>query len=186
MIKNNIDFNLDAILKEYQESFCIKEYPDENNDTDILMEIFGITPEMKRKNRQYWGRELGMCWQKLIIEICSTYCCDFRPAIKIGSDEPYDLLLGEYAIDTKYRIGSGDSGTLKKFKAYAPKLKEMGYKPLILILRNDNLPAAIQACITGGWEVLTGIDSMNFIKKMSSFDLTFFMQSRKDRFKIIP
>ena len=33
------------------------------------MEVFGITPEMKRENRQYWGRQLGMCWQRLVTEI---------------------------------------------------------------------------------------------------------------------
>lgn len=26
---------------------------------DVLMDVFGIVPTLKRENRQYWGRELG-------------------------------------------------------------------------------------------------------------------------------
>ena len=80
------------------------------------MRTFGITQLIKNENKQYWGRELGMCWQLIVTELCKTNCPNFKPAIKLGADEPCDLVLGEYAIDTKYRIGSGDSGTLKKFK----------------------------------------------------------------------
>lgn len=64
--------------------------------------------------------------------------------------------MGNLAIDTKYRIGSGDSGTLKKFKAYGPTLEEKGFTPVLLIVREDNLGAAITACNAGGWTVTTG------------------------------
>ena len=105
-----------------------------------LMEVFGITPELKRENRQYWGRELGMCWQRLVIEVFKGTRKDYGPAIRIGADEPCDLTVGKLAIDTKYRIGSGDSGTLKKFKSYGPLLKKQGYEPVILMLRECNPP----------------------------------------------
>lgn len=40
------DANLiNPILKRYYEAFKEKTYSDENNDTDVLMDIFGITPE---------------------------------------------------------------------------------------------------------------------------------------------
>ncbi len=52
---------LDAILKQYQSSFAEKIYSEENDDHDHLMDVFSLSPIIKRENRQYWGRELGMC-----------------------------------------------------------------------------------------------------------------------------
>jgi len=49
----NPEKEVENILKKYYSSFKQKEYSDENNDTDVLMDIFGITPEQKRENRQY-------------------------------------------------------------------------------------------------------------------------------------
>ena len=45
-----------------------------------------------------------------------------------GADELCDLIAGKDAINTKYRIGSGDSGTLKKFKQYGRKLEGDGLR----------------------------------------------------------
>src|SRR3990167_2077097 len=71
LMKNiNLQIELHKILSQYRESFSEKTYSDENNDSDVLMNLFGITPELKRENRQYWGRELGMCWQLLINKLC--------------------------------------------------------------------------------------------------------------------
>ena len=125
---------LNGVLTQYKASFSGKVYEDENNVPDLLMNIFGITPETKRENRQYWGHELGMCWQRLVFEIFRQTRVDFAPPLRIGADEPCDLIAGSLAIDTKYRIGSGDSGTLKKFKAYAPLLRRQGYEPILLIM----------------------------------------------------
>jgi hypothetical protein len=52
---------LDAILRQYQSSFADKIYSEENDDHDVLMDVFSLLPVIKRENRQYWGRELGMC-----------------------------------------------------------------------------------------------------------------------------
>ncbi len=175
---------LKNILGNYQNSFIHKVYTSENNDVDLLMDAFGVTPELKRENRQYWGRELGMCWQLLVTELFKNTRDDFGTAVKIGADEPCDLTAGTYAIDTKYRIGSGDSGTLKKFKSYGPKLKEMGYSPLFLIVREDNLPAAINACRVGEWTVLTGKDTFKFIRNFTNFDLEQFLLDNRQCFKI--
>lgn len=159
------------ILKRYYEAFKAKTYSAENNDTDVLMDIFGITPEQKRENRQYWGRELGMMWQLIVTEICRHHSSSFKPALKIGSDEPCDLIIGNHAIDTKYRIGSGDSGTLKKFKQYGKLLQYYGYCPVLLILRDDNLPAAITACVHGGWTILTGAQAFEYLYKNTEVDV---------------
>lgn len=178
-----IESKLDEVLRRYQSSFVEKVYSDENDDHDILMDAFGISPELKRENRQYWGRELGKCWESLVIEACKN-AKTYQPALKIGSDEPCDLRVNTYAIDTKYRVGSGDSGTLKKFKQYGSLLKENGYKPVFLFLRSDNLPAAITACQSGGWSIYIGKQSFDFIKKISGFDLERYLIKKAQAFPV--
>ena len=174
---------LDKILEGYRDSFSSKVYSAENDESDILMQVFGISPELKRENRQYWGRELGKCWELLVNEICKNHP-SYSPAIKIGQDEPCDLVVGEYAIDTKYRIGSGDSGTLKKFKSYGSSLRNGGYQPVFLILREDNLPAAINACKVGTWKVMTGQKSLEFVEEISGFNVENYLKSRKEAFLV--
>lgn len=169
---------LDSILARYRASFQVKVHNEENDDHDLLMDAFGISPELKRENRQYWGRELGMCWQLLVIAVCRASCADFSPARRFGQDEPYDLAVGNIAIDTKYRIGSGDSGTLKKFRSYGPMLQDNGLNPLLLIVRKDNLPAAITAVRSGGWSVVTGEASFDYVRDLTGFDLGAFLMER--------
>jgi hypothetical protein len=178
-----MESNLDAILKQYQSSFTAKVYSDENDEHDILMDAYGITPQLKRENRQYWGRELGKCWESLVIEACKNVE-SFQPALKIGGDEPCDLRVGKYAIDTKYRVGSGDSGTLKKFRQYGNLLKEHGYEPVFLFLRSDNLPAAMTACQNGGWTIYIGKQSFDFISQISGFDLEGYLIRKAQDFPV--
>ena len=175
---------LSEIIARYQKSFVDKSYDAENQDHDVLMDVFGLTPEIKRENRQYWGRELGMCWQLIVACVFKNSRADYGPALKLGSDEPCDFTFGRYAVDTKYRIGSGDSGTLKKFRSYGPLLREQGYDPICLILRKDNLPAAITACRAGRWEVLTDNASFEFIKTHTEFDLHSFLSRIMGDFQV--
>lgn len=178
-----VENHLDEILKKYQQSFIKKVYSDENHDHDILMDAFGITSKLKHENRQYWGRELGKCWELLVIEACKNHD-SFKPALRIGDDEPCDLRVKNYAIDTKYRVGSGDSGTLKKFKQYGSLLREHGYEPVFLFLREDNLPAAMTACQKGTWEIYIGKQAFEFIKEISGFDMESFLISRSQAFPV--
>ncbi len=175
---------LEQILARYQNSFIEKVYAEDNEDHDLLMDVFSISPIIKKENRQYWRRELGMCWQLLVIEICKAYCSSFQPAFRVGSDEPCDLIVDRYAIDTKYRIGSGDSGTLKKFKSYGQLLRTYNYEPILLILREDNLSAVIAACQIGTWRVYTGDDSFEFIQRISNFELKSFLIQRVGTFPV--
>lgn len=175
--------NLAQILNQYQSSFIDKVYTDENEDYDLLMNAFGITPELKRENRQYWGRELGKCWESLVVEACKQVST-FQGPLKIGKDEPCDLRVGNYAIDTKYRVGSGDSGTLKKFKQYGPLLREHGYTPVFLFLREDNLNAAMTACRAGGWEIYIGKQSFDFIKQISGFDMENYLLTQAQQYQV--
>jgi len=173
------------LLKQYSDSFSSKIYNEENDDHDIIMDVFNITPELKRENRQYWGRELGMFWQRLVIATFQHACPDkFSPAPKYGKDEPVDLIVGQYAIDTKYRVGSGDSGTLKKFKQYGAMMKKMGYTPVFLMVRNDNLPAAMTAIKQGGWVAYTGDDALLFIESLSGIDLKLILKLFNDNYFI--
>lgn len=162
----------EQLISNYSDSFSAKQYNDENNDYDILMELFNISPSTKRENRQYWGRELGKFWERFVVDLFKNTRPDlFKPAEKYGLDEPYDLIVGKYAIDTKYRVGSGDSGTLKKFKQYGEMIKELGYTPVFLMVREDNLPAAMTAIKNGGWTAYTGNDAFAFIKEFTGIDI---------------
>jgi len=164
------DAEIRQILRQYSASFAAKTYRDENDEHDVIMDIFGVTPELKRENRQYWGRELGMCWQLRVTALFRATVKGFKPGHRIGQDELCDLICGRDAIDTKYRIGSGDSGTLKKFKQYGHTLQKAGLKPVFLIVRDDNLPAAIQACNAGGWQVRTGTATFSYIQQKTGVD----------------
>ncbi|MBK9105518.1 MAG: restriction endonuclease [Saprospiraceae bacterium] len=175
-----LEETLVEIIFDYSQSFSGKIYKEESNETDVLMDVFGITPDLKRENRQYWGRELGMCWQLLVTEVFRELREDFNPPKKYGDDEPADFFVGKEAVDTKYRVGSGDSGTLKKFRQYGRLLVEEGNEPVFLFVRNDNLPAAITACRAGGWALYFGDDSFKFILDRTGFDLKSWLVAHKD------
>jgi hypothetical protein len=177
---------LEQILQQYGQSFSSKVFESESTQEDDLMLVFGLTQIMKAENKQYWGRELGMCWQRLVTEVCRQTRQDFGPGIREGSDEICDLVVGADAIDTKYRIGSGDSGTLKKFRHYGQRLTNLGFRPVLLILRTDNLPQAIGACIVGGWTVFAGSDAFLYLLNGTGFNLQTWLQARRDRYKSPP
>lgn len=176
--------SLEDILAQYGRSFASKTFSEESQEEDDLMLIFGLTQTLKMENKQYWGRELGMCWQRLVIELCRQTRNDFKMGIREGNDEICDLIVGDNAIDTKYRIGSGDSGTLKKFRYYGSKLTSAGYKPVLLILRTDNLPNALTACISGGWNVLTGEASYHYLDQITSFDMRAWLQAYRGYYSL--
>lgn len=174
-----IDELLDNIIIDYEKKFKEKIFQDSPKYSDFFMKKYNITNELKKQNMQYWGRELGMLWQKLVVEIFKTLKPnEFKPAIKYGNDEPYDLQYKKYAIDTKYRCGSGDSGTLKKFKQYGRFIKEMGMTPIVLLFRTDNLNAAITAFKTGGWLVKEGDEAFDFILNETGYNLREYLENK--------
>lgn len=179
-----IEKQLLDVLKHYQEAFSSKKYKETDPDTDILMQVFNITPEIKQENMQYWGRELGKCWEKLVQITLQNHCEKYSGPYFDDRDEICDCIVDKNAIDAKYRVGSGDSGTLKKFKQYGKKLFDEGYKPIMLFLREDNLPAAITAATTGGWKIYTGDSSFDFIEKLSGYDLKKWLLNNKEKFDI--
>ena len=166
-----LENKLKEVLNSYSKRFCDKIYTDEFNETDVLMDAFGITQELKRENKQYWGRELGKCWENLLRTLFESSCNDFEPAKRFGADEPADFFVGKDAIDTKYRVGSGDSGTLKKFESYGKLLQQKGYRPVFLFLRTDNLLSALSKMDAGGWFRLAGDETFIYVKEKTNFDL---------------
>ena len=168
---SGIEEKLKEVLGGYSKSFSEKEYVDEFNETDVLMDAFGITQDLKRENKQYWGRELGKCWEILLRTLFETTCKDYQPPIRIGNDEPADFFVGKDAIDTKYRVGSGDAGTLKKFEAYGNLLRKEGYNPVFLFLRTDNLQAALSKMDAGGWTRYEADGTFNYIHENTGFNL---------------
>ncbi|MCY7384998.1 MAG: hypothetical protein LH628_20935 [Microcoleus sp. CAN_BIN18] len=42
---------LEQILTRYQKSFVAKVYAEENEEHDLLMDVFGISPIIKRENK---------------------------------------------------------------------------------------------------------------------------------------
>ncbi|WP_236002721.1 restriction endonuclease [Staphylococcus xylosus] len=167
---------IEYILEDYYDNFKNKIFDEQKSENDVLMDIFGITEEIKVINKQYWGRQLGLMFEKIVIEVFKRFDDGFKEAMPVGSNRPYDLQSSNEFIDTKYRIGSGDSGTLKKFKSYGKEMRKEGKIPVILILREDNLPAAIKSLDVGGWEVYIGDKCFNYIYDKTGFKL-------KDYFK---
>lgn len=171
---------LEAILGKYRDSFGNKIFREESPDEDPLMAVFGLTQAAKASNRQYWGRELGFCWQLLITELCRQFADEFGSAIKDNRDEICDLTVGNDAIDTKYRIGSGDSGTLKKFEDYAARIKKRKMRPVLLILRTDNLAAALSKC--SDWKIVMGEEAFAYVEQLTRIDLKSWLVARCGKF----
>jgi len=134
-----------------------------------------LTPEVKLSHPQYWGRELGSCWERLVKSACADAAVPVAFPPPGSRETPCDIVLGEYAIETKYRIGSGDSGTLQKLQANGAALRAAGLEPILLILRNDSLPAAMTAARAGGWRILADGDAFGFIQAELGVDLRAFM-----------
>jgi hypothetical protein len=184
MTQNGLDNSLKSILTQYRQSFTSKQFTKGSKKEDDLMRIFGLTQAIKSENKQYWSKELGMCWQLLVTELCRQTCDNFSGSIKDGTEELCDLVLGMDAINAMYRMGSGDSRTLKKVRHCGNSLKKLGYRPILLILRDDNLPAAITACTLGNWVIMAGDEAFQYLQKMTKFDLKAWLQAKKNHYPL--
>ncbi len=175
---------IEPIIKKYYRSFLLKTYGKENDDHDFLMDVFNISPELKRENRQYWARELGMVWQKIVYNLAENNCDDFKPPLKCNKDKPCSMIIGKDAVDTKYRMGSGDSGTIKKFRQYGEFLSNKGYRPVLLIVRSDNLPNAIKSCDKAGWKIFCADAAVNYLLEKTGVDIRVLLASLGEQYFI--
>ena len=184
---------LDHYLESYYNSFFKKAHTPDNFSTlhDVLMDVYGVTPKQKHESSQFWGRQLGALWQKLVSAVFeqSSLVQNYTGPIRITDndgklDEPADLSGNGYAIDTKYRIGSGDAKFIKQTEKNAAILNSMNLKPVLLILRIDSLANPIRAAKSAGWQILEGIDSFDFIKEQTGYDLYNYLDSKKQQLNI--
>lgn len=60
----------------------------------------------------------------------------------------------------------------------------MNLKPVLLILRIDSLANPIRAAKSAGWQILEGIDSFDFIKEQTGYDLYNYLDSKKQQLNI--
>ena len=173
---------LSGILARHQTAFRTKQHHTYLGVSDALMDAFGITSALKSTAPQYWGRELGMCWERLVRALFLQLTASYGPAIAHGASEPCDFTVEGLAVDTKYRLGSGDSGTLKKLAANAKLLRALGLEPVMLFLREDSLDTAIRQMQKAGWRVLQGDDSFAFITHHTGADLLGYLRQNHGQF----
>ena len=69
---------------------------------------------------------------------------------------------------------------MKKFKSYGKNLRNRGLNPVLLIVREDNLPAAITACVVGGWSIYAGKSTFDYLKEKTGFDLFSWLCHHRD------
>ena len=159
------------ILGKYRRSFASKQFNEHEMTSDLLMEALGVTPATKALNRQYWGRELGSAWESILKAAWSRN--DENHIFPQPGDplRPCDIVGKGFAVDAKYRIGSGDSGTLQKLSRNAKTLLANQAKPILLIFRHDSLRSAVSAAKSGGWMVYEGQNTFDFVRCHLGVDL---------------
>lgn len=145
-------------------------------DSDFLMQALGVTPADKAVNAQLVGRTLGTVWERLVraaVKSAPTGTYGGRVLRPGTRTELCDLQLDtsdvEFCVDAKYRLGSGDSKTLRSIRQAGQQLREAGKEPLLLVLREDSNPVALAACST--WTILTGEDSLAWVREHCGCDL---------------
>jgi hypothetical protein len=171
-VVDDISFKLDGIISSYSDLFSSRSFKRPMADTDALMRVFGITQELKQENGQYWGTHLGKCFQRLVSAVCRYFVPGCQPGVKVGRKEICDLVVSGDALDTKYRVGSGDDGIVYKWRGHAEELGHRGYRPVMAIYRTDNRHHAFP-----GWTVYEGEESNDYIRKLTGFDLQAWLES---------
>lgn len=79
----------------------------------------------------------------------------------------------KYAVDTKFKFNSNDSNTVREISNSAIHLKKMGFVPILLMRRpeTESQQSPIKRFKKSGWKVISGNDSLKFIKRISGFDI---------------
>nr|WP_250807483.1 hypothetical protein [Neorhizobium tomejilense] len=180
-----IENQLEGILGKCRDAFAARKFEDLESSTDLLMQSLSVTPSMKAANRQYWGRELGIAWENLLKVIWKTADGDCHFPMSGDPDHPCDIVGSRFAVDAKYRVGSGDSGTLQKLRRNGATLRESGKEPILLVFRDDSLRSSLAAAKAGGWTVKHGEETLRFVKEELGFDLRSFLSKQAPAFKFM-
>lgn len=118
------------------------------------MELLGVTNEMKKRHPQRCGKLLGETWQKVVTAYLDIYSpSGIGDAVRFDTRRPTDVVVDSVAIDTKYRFGSGDNNTITHLVETSRSLRALGYRPVMIILRDDSLRGALNRFRLAGWEV---------------------------------
>jgi hypothetical protein len=161
--------DLKNLVESYKLSFEKKILNHKHFKQDDIMNLFNKNQYDLLLNKQYWHREFGKFYEKYV-KIIAKSKLKYNDSPKYKKYDLCDLVIDNFAIDTKYRIGSGDSGTVRKLKFYGEQLIKLNYKPILLIFRDDNLEGTIKS-LSKEWNVLTGDNSNKFIIEHLDFDI---------------
>ena len=96
--KKKIEEKLNLIFNKYKTSFDNKVLSKEKTTTDLIMKIFNKTQNDVDINKQYWNREFGKYFEYTVSSIFSITRDDFKPGLRIKSDEVCDCIIGNLAI----------------------------------------------------------------------------------------
>jgi hypothetical protein len=173
---------LRQILLSYQTSFSSQQTTADTRDPDILMKLFGVTSDTQKENRQFWGRHLGVCWEKLVTTLFKSTVPNVQGGYRQGRKTLCDLIAGTNAIDTKYRIATSQPAVRAELQRHGGILQAAGYNPVLLVLREDNLRDATQQCEKGGWRIYAGAAAFEFINAETGTDLYQWLTSLDGQF----
>ena len=102
--KNLINNNLKDIFDKYKDSFSKKKISTINTEDDLIMKAFGKKQADVDINKQYWNREFGKYFEYTVVKVFELTHDEFKPGLRLGADEVCDLIIGDIAIDVKYRV----------------------------------------------------------------------------------
>jgi hypothetical protein len=110
-----------------------------------------------------------------LIKEITTNITDFLDEGEVMlSDFLYESDGTKRAIEIKWRVRWNDAKTVKIHVLAAHRLKSNGYEPIMLIRteKNENFESTLERFERAGWKVITGVDTKNFIKNETNFDLS--------------
>ena len=159
-----------SIASEYRTFFTKSPPILEVPYIDPLMKAVGIEDLSDYQlRRQYYSRHLGAMWERLV-----RHACGGGQHVYAGEDtrlELADVIMGEWAIECKYRVGSGEPTFGRRLANKGIKLQERGYRPVLLVARSDSLPILSAIAAKGNWLLLQGAESFRWIEEQTGVDV---------------
>ena len=66
---------------------------------------------------------------------------------------------------------AGRAATYAKWRLHGEYLLMQGYRPVFLVLREDNLRQAAKQCQEGGWTIYAGPSAFDYLRELTGVDL---------------
>lgn len=148
---------------------------------NLILDCLGVREDVIELNPQYYHRRFGDFLEEVIKTLLKTSFPDkFRKGVRVNNKEICDMVFADYAIEIKFRYYSGNAKTVREYASGGEILKNMKYRPVMLIFSTRNLESAIQRFKQSGWLVYEGDESVNFLKTITGFDLVKFLEKCKE------